>query len=220
MIAVVLTIVALVAGMQVGGNGVDLFGLVRARDHLQPDRAAVGMRRRDALPLACRPGPLMQTPVFMVLFLAPVYVPLPLLSGWIHAVARLNPLTFLLESGRGFIEGQPTEVWPAAGIAAGLVVLFALWALRGLRAPRRPGREAPARTRAPPLVRLRPDRRGRPPAGRSRRTRRAAAARSSGRHRIVAELSLLDPRLALGAAAPRRRDEAAARRARYSISSS
>jgi hypothetical protein len=39
-------------------------------------------------------GPLMQTPVFMALFLAPVYVPLELLRGWIHAVARLNPLRF------------------------------------------------------------------------------------------------------------------------------
>ena len=29
-------------------------------------------------------GPLMQTPVFMLLFLAPVYVPLDLLQGWIH----------------------------------------------------------------------------------------------------------------------------------------
>ena len=53
-------------------------------------------------------GPLMQTPVFMALFLAPVYVPLDLLTGWIHAVARLNPLTFILEAGRGFIQGEPT----------------------------------------------------------------------------------------------------------------
>ena len=32
-------------------------------------------------------GPAMQMPVFLVLFLAPVYVPLDLLSGWLHAVA-------------------------------------------------------------------------------------------------------------------------------------
>ena len=38
-------------------------------------------------------GPLMQFPVFLILFLAPVYVPLDLLSGWIHAVASVNPVT-------------------------------------------------------------------------------------------------------------------------------
>ena len=59
-------------------------------------------------------GPLMQTPVFMLLFLAPVYVPLDLLQGWIHASRGFNPLTFLLEAGRGFIEGEPTQVAAAS----------------------------------------------------------------------------------------------------------
>jgi ABC-2 type transport system permease protein len=84
-------------------------------------------------------GPLMQTPVFMALFLAPVYVPLNLLQGWIHAVARLNPLTFLLESGRGFIEGRPTQVGTAFGVAAALLVLFGVWARLGLRRAERAG---------------------------------------------------------------------------------
>jgi ABC-2 type transport system permease protein len=84
-------------------------------------------------------GPLMQTPVFMALFLAPVYVPLPLLQGWIHAVARLNPLTFLLEAGRGFIQGEPTQVGAAFAVAACLVLLFGVWAVRGLRAAERVG---------------------------------------------------------------------------------
>jgi ABC-2 type transport system permease protein len=33
----------------------------------------------------------MQMPVFLILFFAPVYVPLALLTGWIHAVATVNP---------------------------------------------------------------------------------------------------------------------------------
>ena len=33
-------------------------------------------------------GPLMQMPVFLMLFFAPVYVPLDLLSGAMHTVAR------------------------------------------------------------------------------------------------------------------------------------
>jgi ABC-2 type transport system permease protein len=78
-------------------------------------------------------GPLMQTPTFLVLFLAPVYVPLDLLSGWIHAVASVNPITALLESGRGFISGDPTLVALAFAAAIGLAALFALWARGGLR---------------------------------------------------------------------------------------
>jgi ABC-2 type transport system permease protein len=84
-------------------------------------------------------GPLMQTPVFMLLFLSPVYVPLPLLQGWIHGVARLNPITFILESGRGFIQGQPTEVWTAFGLLAVLLLIFATWARSGLRSAENAG---------------------------------------------------------------------------------
>lgn len=78
-------------------------------------------------------GPVMQFPVFLVLFFAPVYVPLALLSGWIHAVATVNPVTRVLESARGFIAGTPTEVALAYGTALALVLGFSLWALRGLR---------------------------------------------------------------------------------------
>jgi ABC-2 type transport system permease protein len=138
MIMVVLTLVALVAGMQVGGDGVDLFGLFVLGVFVNQIgllwACGVAMRFRSV-----QAGPLMQTPVFMALFLAPVYVPLHLLSGWIHAVARLNPLTFILESGRGFIEGEPTQVATAFAVAAALLAAFGIWALRGLRAAERVG---------------------------------------------------------------------------------
>ncbi|MGZ4338759.1 MAG: ABC transporter permease [Gaiellaceae bacterium] len=138
MIAVVLTIVALVAGMQVGGSGVDLFGLyVLAILFNQVGllwACGVAMRFRSV-----QAGPLMQTPVFMALFLAPVYVPLHLLRGWIHGVARVNPLTFILESGRGFIEGEPTQVGVAFAVTAALLLVFAAWARTGLRRAERAG---------------------------------------------------------------------------------
>ena len=67
--------------------------------------AGIAMRFRTL-----QAGPLMQVPVFLTLFLAPVYVPLELLNGWIHAVASVNPATFLLEAGRGLFAGEPTEV--------------------------------------------------------------------------------------------------------------
>jgi ABC-2 type transport system permease protein len=78
-------------------------------------------------------GPAMQMPVFLALFVAPVYVPLDLLGGWVHAVAKFNPVTVLLEAGRGFISGGPIKVGLAFAIAAGLAALFALWARGGLR---------------------------------------------------------------------------------------
>jgi ABC-2 type transport system permease protein len=138
MIATVLTIVALIAGMHVGGNGIDLFGMYALAVVFNVVgllwACGVAMRFRSV-----QAGPLMQTPVFLLLFLSPVYVPLSLLTGWIHGVARVNPLTFLLEAGRGFIDGRPTEVATAFGVAAALVVAFAIWARTGLARAERAG---------------------------------------------------------------------------------
>ena len=128
----VLTTVALIAGMQVSGSGVDLFGLfglaVLVNLAAVLWAAGVAMRVRSI-----QGGPLMQFPAFLILFLTPVYVPLDLLSGWIHAVASVNPITALLEAGRGFISGEPTVVGLAFAIAVALPLLFALWARGGLR---------------------------------------------------------------------------------------
>ncbi len=133
MIAIVLTVAALLAGMQVGGDGVDLFGMYA----LALIFNQVGLLWACGIAMwfrSVQAGPLMQTPVFIFLFLSPVYVPLTLLAGWIHGVARLNPVTYMVESGRGFIEGQPTYVATAFTLALGLVLVFAVWARLGLRA--------------------------------------------------------------------------------------
>ena len=55
-------------------------------------------------------GALIQMPVFVLLFLAPVYVPLTLLTGWIHDVANVNPATAVLEAGRGLLAASPVKV--------------------------------------------------------------------------------------------------------------
>ncbi len=128
----VLTAVALIAGMEIGGTGFDLFGLfvLAILVNLTATLWAAGVAMRIR---SIQGGPLMQMPIFLILFLAPVYVPLDLLSGWIHAVATVNPVTALLEAGRGFISGDPTVVALAFGLAIVLPVLFALWSLTGLR---------------------------------------------------------------------------------------
>jgi ABC-2 type transport system permease protein len=128
----VLTVVALIAGMQVSGSGVDLFGMyaLAVLVNLSATLWATGIALRFR---SIQAGPLMQFPTFLVLFLAPVYVPLSLLSGWIHSVASLNPVTALLEAGRGFISGDPVVVAVAFAVAFGLAGAFLLWARGGLR---------------------------------------------------------------------------------------
>jgi ABC-2 type transport system permease protein len=126
------TAVALIAGMEVGGSGVDLFGLYALG--LLINFAAVLWAAGVAMRLrTMQAGPVMQMPVFLALFFAPVYVPLALLQGWIHAVASVNPLTRVLEAGRGFISGDPTEVAVAFAVGIALAVFFTVWAVRGLR---------------------------------------------------------------------------------------
>ena len=131
-VAVMLTIVALVVGMNVFGGPVDVIGLyslaalVNFMGFFWSGGIAMRFRTIQA-------GPLMQMPVFLVLFFAPVYVPLSLLTGWIESVARLNPATYILETGRGFLAGDPPHVGLAFGLALALGVLFWTWAFRGLR---------------------------------------------------------------------------------------
>ena len=130
--------IALLAGMDVQGGGVDLAGLIGLA--LVVNIAAgmfgfgVALRFRSL-----QAGPLMQTPVFLALFLAPVYVPVDLLQGWIETVAQFNPVTRLLETGRGFIAGDPGRVGLAFALAAALAAAFAVWALRGLKSAERAG---------------------------------------------------------------------------------
>ena len=130
--ATMLTVVALIAGMNVFGGALDVFGmyalalLINIAGLLWACGVAMRFRTIQA-------GPVMQMPVFLILFFAPVYVPLALLTGWIEAVATLNPVTYVLEAVRGMLAGEEVYVISAFAIALGLVALFALWSLRGLR---------------------------------------------------------------------------------------
>ncbi|MEI7760104.1 MAG: ABC transporter permease [Thermoleophilia bacterium] len=130
--ATLLTVVALVFGMQVGGGPVDLVALymlaliINVCGFLWSAGIAMRIRTMQA-------APLMQMPAFLLLFLAPVYVPLSLLGGTLHAVARFNPVTYALGTGRGLLAGDATQVGLSFGLALVLVVVFSVWALRGLR---------------------------------------------------------------------------------------
>jgi ABC-2 type transport system permease protein len=128
----VVSVVALATGMRITGDGVDVFGLYGLALLLTLIgygwAAGVAFRFRSI-----QAGPLMQTPVFLLLFLAPVYVPLSLLKGWIHAVASINPATAFLDAGRGLISGVHNHTALAFACALGSILIFGIWMLMGLR---------------------------------------------------------------------------------------
>ena len=136
--AAVVTVAALLAGMHVDGGGVDLVGmlglgiLVDLGAALWACGVAMFLRTEQA-------GPLIQMPVFVIIFLAPVYVPLKLLTGWIHSVASVNPATVALEAARGLFAGSPEKVSLAFALLAAGIAVTTVWARRGLASAERAG---------------------------------------------------------------------------------
>ncbi|HEY5977923.1 MAG TPA: ABC transporter permease [Solirubrobacterales bacterium] len=129
---VVITVVALLAGMEVGGSAAEIFGLYLLS--LTINVVALLFAAGIALRLrTLQAGPLMQFPVFILLFLTPVYVPQELLAGWVSHVAKINPLTLILDTNREFLAGQQAEVLAAYGVAVGLMALLGIWAVSGMR---------------------------------------------------------------------------------------
>jgi ABC-2 type transport system permease protein len=132
----VITVVALIAGLDVKGDGVDIAGLytlallMNAFAVLFGTGVAMRLRTMQA-------GPAIQVPAFLLLFLAPVWVPYDLLTGWVQAAASVNPVTLVLEADRGLLVGDPVKVLPAFGVVALLVAITVLWARGGLRSAER-----------------------------------------------------------------------------------
>jgi ABC-2 type transport system permease protein len=132
----VITVVALIAGLDVKGDGVDIVGLytlallMNAFAVLFGTGVAMRLRTMQA-------GPAIQVPAFLLLFLAPVWVPYDLLTGWVQAAASVNPVTLVLEAVRGLLVGDPVKVLPAFGVVALLVAITVLWARGGLRSAER-----------------------------------------------------------------------------------
>jgi ABC-2 type transport system permease protein len=132
----IVTVVALLTGLEISGGFVDIVGLyslallVNAAAMLFGTGVAMRMRTMQA-------GPLIQLPAFLILFLAPVWVPYDLLTGWVKAAASVNPITLVIESIRGFLTGDPTEVLPAFLVMLLFVAVTVLWSRGGLRSAER-----------------------------------------------------------------------------------
>ena len=79
-------------------------------------------------------APIMQVVVFLAVFTSVAYAPREVLTGWLHHVANLNPVTYLLEASRAAELGTLgwSELWPGIVAALGLIAGLGAWALAGL----------------------------------------------------------------------------------------
>src|SRR5919198_3857223 len=134
---VVVFAIALATGMQVDGDGIDLAGLIGLALVVNVGAflfAAGVMTRMRTLQAA----PAMQLPLFMILMTAPIYVPRDLLEGWISSVAKVNPMTAIIEAGRSLMAGDPLHVllpFAAATGGAAFLLIFAAHALSRSQVP-------------------------------------------------------------------------------------
>jgi ABC-2 type transport system permease protein len=128
----IVTTIGLLAGMEFFGSAADAVGIytLAAIVNLAGSLFAAGIALRFR---SLQATPLMMVPVFLLLFLAPVYVPRNLLAGWVGEVSAYDPFTHVMESARDLIAGQPADFAAAAGIALGLVALMLAFAITGLR---------------------------------------------------------------------------------------
>jgi ABC-2 type transport system permease protein len=132
----VVTLIAVIAGADLTGSGVDLLStlLVAMLVNISALLFACGIAMRLRTMQA---APLIQFPMFLLIFTAPVYVPRPLLEGWVSVVSDYNPITAVLEAGRGWVIGAPADAALAFGAGLGLAALMAAWAVSGLRSAER-----------------------------------------------------------------------------------
>ena len=121
-----------ITGLQIRGGALDIAGLIALALLLNLAvvlyGAGVALRFRDV-----SAGALINLPVFLSIFLSPVFQPRDQLSGILKTVAGLNPLTPSIEAGRGFLANEPFHVGLAFATAGGLVLFFGVFAIRGMR---------------------------------------------------------------------------------------
>jgi ABC-2 type transport system permease protein len=128
--------IGLATGMDVPGKPLQIAGmmvlayLLLLAATLWGAGIALRLQRRAA-------GGLIILPTYMLIFMSPVFTVRHQLTGWLKAVANVNPLTPVLESGRGFLASDPTSVGLAFGVMGGMVLLFTLWTVRGMRSAER-----------------------------------------------------------------------------------
>lgn len=129
---VVVSVIVFATGTELKGGVVDMLALLglaillNVATTLYGTGLALRLQTRQA-------GTLVLIPVFMAIFLTPVFTTREDLTGWLKTAAGLNPITPSMEAGRGFVAGEPYHVGLAFATAAGLVIFFLIFAMRGMR---------------------------------------------------------------------------------------
>lgn len=79
-------------------------------------------------------APLMQMVLFLTFFLSTALMPIDLLTGWVHAIARFNPMTNVLDMARQGFLGDVTwaGTWPGLVSLAGMIAFLGWFARRAL----------------------------------------------------------------------------------------
>jgi ABC-2 type transport system permease protein len=79
-------------------------------------------------------APLMQVVVFLLVFTSVAYVPRDLLTGWLAAISRINPVTYIIEACRAAeLTGIGwAELGPALVALGAMLAVLGAWALTGL----------------------------------------------------------------------------------------
>ena len=126
--------VAIVAGAHFYGGAIGIASLAVASLGVAVVAGAwaVGLALRFKTQQA---APLMQTTVFLSVFLSTAHMPLEFLSGWLHDVARINPMTNILELARAGFLGEVTwaGAWPGLAALAGLLAVALAFAARSMQ---------------------------------------------------------------------------------------
>ena len=107
----VITGIALLSGLEINGGLVDIVGLYTLA--LLGQRCGDAVRHRRGHAAAHDAGRAAHPELaFLILFLAPVWVPYDLLTGWVKAAASVNPITLVIESIRASWTAIPPRCCP------------------------------------------------------------------------------------------------------------
>ena len=129
-----LLVIAVVAGAHFYGGAPGVLALVVAclGVALVSGAWAIGLALRLKTQQA---APLMQSGLFLVVFLSTAQMPIDFLTGWLHGVARFNPMTNVLRLARQGFLGDVTwdATWPGLVALAGMGLALGLFAVRAMQ---------------------------------------------------------------------------------------
>jgi ABC-type multidrug transport system permease subunit len=129
--------VLLVVGLAFGAHWPGLLGLLIALV-LVMGMAVVAATWGTSLAFKFRTqsaAPVMQVGMFLAVLTTTAYAPLELLTGWLHTVAEINPVTQVVEAVRQGFVGPVTwgDTWPGFLTLFALAAVLSYFALRGMR---------------------------------------------------------------------------------------